>query len=256
MFDAMEIIFVLISMAAWIWLTARIWKSSAVGAVLSFFFALPAFYFLFKYWSDKEHGIRMPFFINLAINSMFIAFALSTPTFKSDSYLGDWRSEQRIIPVKTNPEMDRWCGQNTNSVYSVELGTCIEVEPGQKAKRAQARLDVMDQLDNHFYENGLQTRYTEVDETTPGSRGLADIPEISRVMHFEIKAKSLVPTIVTVAECDTQEICATLAARMDKPDAPASVASNGNLLFMGVHLMGDAEKIRHAKRIFQSFQAS
>lgn len=243
-------------MAAWIWLTARIWKSSAVGALLSFFLVLPVFYFLFKYWGDKEYGIRAPFFTNLGIVVIFSSVALSTPTFKSGGYLADWTSEPRVIPVKTNPEMDRWCGQNTSAIYSVELGTCIEVDARQKIKHERSRLDVMDQLDNHFYESGLDTRYTELDESDPGNKGLSNIPEIIRVTQFEIKAKSLMPTIVTVAECNTSEACTMLAAHMGSPDAPVSATSNGKLLFLGMNLIGDTEKIRQARQAFQSFKAS
>lgn len=254
-FSILEILYFVISMAAWIWLTARIWKSSGIGAVLSFFLVLPAFYFLFKYWGDKEYSIRAPFFINFGIGVLAFAVAISMPTFKSGNYLADWTSEPPVIQVRSNPEMERWCIEKNDAVYSPELGTCIEPEPGRKVSHAASSMDVMDQLESHFYLNGLVTRYSEVDESTPGSRGLTDHPEISRVMQFEIKTKTVLPTIVTIAECETSELCSTLAARMDKPDAPVSVASNANLLFMGMQLMGDAEKIRQAKKAFQLFKA-
>jgi hypothetical protein len=254
-FSILEILYIVVSMAAWIWLTVRIWKSSGTGAVLSFFLVLPAFYFLFKYWGDKEYGIRAPFFINFGIGALAIFVAMSMPTFKSGNHLADWTSDPPVIQVRSNPEMERWCIEKNDAVYSPELGTCIEPEPGRKISHAISSIDVMDQLESHFYQNGLETRYSEVDESTPGSRGLADRPEISRVMQFEIKTKTVLPTIVTIAECETTEFCSTLAARMDKPDAPVSIASNGNLLFMGMQLMGDTEKIRQAKQAFQLFKA-
>lgn len=254
MFAAVEAVYFLVSMAAWIWLAARIWKSSAFGAFLTFFFGLPVFYFLFKYWGDKEYSIRAPFFVNLCTGLLFVVLAVSTPTFKSSSYLADWTSRPKAELSKSNPEMERWCSQNDNAVYSHELGTCIAAEPGQRPSHAASSADIMDQLESHFYHHGLDTRYTEADESTPGTNGLDEIPDIYRVVQFEIKSKTLMPTIITVAECETREACSTLAARMNRPDAPVSAASNGELLFMGMHVFGDAEKMARAKQAFLSFQ--
>lgn len=210
--------------------------------------------FSFKYWGDKEHSVRAPFFVNLCLSLLFITLAVSTPSFKSGSYLADWTSRPKVALVKSNPEMERWCSQNNNAVYSHDLGTCIEAEPGRKVSHAAADTDIMDQLESHFYRNGLDTRYIEADESAPGTRGLNEVPDIYRVVQFEIKTKSLMPTIITVAECETSEACRALAARMDRPDAPMSVASNGELLFMGIDMFGDAEKMARAKAAFLSFQ--
>jgi hypothetical protein len=254
LFAAIEALYFLVSMAAWIWLAVRIWKSSAFGAILTFFLVLPVFYFLFKYWGDKERSVRAPFFINLCMGLLFLALAVSTPTFKSGGYLADWTSRPKVELVKSNPEMERWCSQNNNAVYSHDLGTCIEAEPGQKIGHVASDADIMDQLESHFYRNGLDTRYTEATEATPGTKGLNEVPDIYRVVQFEIKSKSLMPTIITVAECETKEACSALVERMERPDAPVSVASNGELLFMGINMFGDAEKMARAKQAFLSFQ--
>jgi hypothetical protein len=44
-----------------LWMLARIWKDSALLAIVCFFFWPALIFALVKYWGDKEHDIKLPF---------------------------------------------------------------------------------------------------------------------------------------------------------------------------------------------------
>lgn len=44
-----------------VWMLARIWKDSALLAIVSFFFWPALIFALVKYWGDEEHDIKLPF---------------------------------------------------------------------------------------------------------------------------------------------------------------------------------------------------
>lgn len=249
--------FVVVSIVAWIWLVVRIGKTSVPGSVLTFFLALPAFYFLIKYWNDKEHGIGLPFFVNAGINTIFLAILFNTATFKDDFGYSTGNGSRASIkaPERSNPEMERWCREKHDAVYHHVLGTCVEPDPAQKAAEPTAPMDVMAQLEHHFAQHGLEARYSEVDESSPDGRRLAGIPEMKRMVQFEIKAKGIMPTMIMVGECTSLESCNRLAARPNRSNGRVSITSNGNLMFFAFQLGGDAGKIERAKEVFQNFKA-
>jgi hypothetical protein len=53
----------IISFILLIWMIARIWKQSALLAIVSFFFWPALFFAVVKYWGDKESDIKVPFAI-------------------------------------------------------------------------------------------------------------------------------------------------------------------------------------------------
>lgn len=243
----------IVSFVGWVWLTYRIWKTSPVGAVLTFFLGLPALYYLFKFWGDEESDIRTPFFVNMGISVIYIMVLLNA--FSSQMI----KDEQEVAlnevkQAQSNPEMERWCREKHEAVYAHVLGTCVEGDPAQQAVAASQTSDVMDLLNAHFAQNGLEARFSEVDESTPGGKNIAKMQEMSRVMQFEFKSKTVLPTMVMVAECISLEDCTRIESRLSAPDAPFTVARNGNLLFFGMHMMGDTAKMVQAKGVFQNFK--
>lgn len=75
------------------------------------------------------------------------------------------------------------------------------------------------------------------------------------MMQFEIKGKTILPTIIMIGECTSPDVCTRLASRRNASDGPFSVASNGNLMFFSFHLMGDEDKVKEARQLFISFKA-
>lgn len=237
-----------------LWLVVRIWQCSPVGAVLTFLTGLPAWYFLFKYWNDEEKDIRIPFFINLALVIVYLVALLNNIEVVKDMGTDDEVAQVEVTRSKSNPEMEQWCREKHDAVYDATLGTCVEPEPGQKKAASQAA-DVMDQLASHFSDSGLAVSLSTVDESTPGAKNLSKLPGVLRMMQFEIKGKSAMPTIAMVAECVSAEECRRIENNLRQPDAPFSAASNGNLMFIGFTMMGDAGKIARAKDAFKAFKA-
>ena len=250
------VIFLIVSIAAWLWLTFRIWKTSAAGAVVTFLLGLPALYFLLKYWDDEERGIRAPFFTNFGISLAFILFAVTNPSYKIDASTDEDRAQRVAAAVKSNPEMEAWCRDKNDAVYHHVLGTCVEKDPDQEAASVDETDDVMVQLEYHFLRNGVEVRPLEIDESMQGNRRLANQPDMKRMMQFEIRSKTIMPTLVMIGECASTDACTRIAKYQAHPNAPVSVASNGNLMFFAVHLGGDRAKIELAKEVFQRFRAA
>jgi hypothetical protein len=112
----------------------------------------------------------------------------------------------------------------------------------------------MDQLGKHYSENGMTVSLSKVDDSTPGARNLSSMPGIHRMMQFEIKGKSAMPTIVMVGECVSADDCRRIESGLNQPDAPFAVARNGNLVFLGFQMSGDTGKIQLAKEVFKNFK--
>ncbi|OGB25680.1 MAG: hypothetical protein A3I66_11830 [Burkholderiales bacterium RIFCSPLOWO2_02_FULL_57_36] len=254
-FIALGSITFIVSLIAWLGLTVRIWKTSPAGAVFSFFLGLPSLYFLFKYWGDEERDIRAPFFTNLGLSVLYLLFVFTVPTYKEGYSSDDERAQKLAVAVKSNPEMERWCREKHEAVYSPALGTCVEPDEDQEQENVDDDTDVIAQLENHFLRNGLEVQVLEVDESTPGGQRMANSPELKRMMQFEIKSKTLLPTLVMVGECISPDACSRLASHKNSSDGPFSVASNGSLMFFSFHIIGDEEKIKQAKQLFKSFKA-
>jgi hypothetical protein len=51
----------IISFILLIWMITRIWKDSAVLAIVSFFFWPALIFAVIKYWGDEESDIKVPF---------------------------------------------------------------------------------------------------------------------------------------------------------------------------------------------------
>ncbi|QAU35167.1 hypothetical protein [Janthinobacterium sp. 17J80-10] len=244
-----------VSFVSLIWLLIRIGKITPIGAVLTFFLGIPALYYLYKFWGDDENDIRLPFFVNLGISVVSILVLLNISA-------SDAMKEERAVALseiskaRSNPEMERWCREKHDAVFDHVLGTCVEADPAQKTAEAARSSDVMDQLNMHFAQNGLEARFSEVNESTPGGKNIAKLREMNRVMQFEFKSKTVLPTVVMVGECISTEECVRIESRLNTPDAPFTVARNGNLLFLGMHMMGDTARMVQAKGIFQGFKGS
>lgn len=242
-----------IAFASLVWLLIRIGKTTPLGAVLTFFLGIPALYYLFKFWGDEDSDIRVPFFVNTGVSILAILVVLNI----SESEVLKQEREAALSEVRkaqSNPEMERWCREKHDAIYDQVLGTCVEGEPEQKTAQASQAADVMAQLNAHFAQNGLAARFSEVNESTPGGKNIAKLQELSRVMQFEFKSSTVLPTVVMVGECISAEECVRIESRLNTPDAPFTVARNGNLLFLGMHMMGDTAKMVQAKGVFQGFK--
>lgn len=245
----------ILSFASLVWLLLRIGKTTPLGAVLTFFLGIPALYYLFKFWGDEDSDIRVPFFVNTGISILTILVVLNI----SESELLKQEREAALSEVRqaqSNPEMERWCREKHDAIYDQVLGTCVEGDPSQKSAQASQAADVMAQLNGHFAQNGLEARYSQVNESTPGGKNIAKLREMRQVMQFEFKSSTVLPTVVMVGECISADECVSLESRLDTPDAPFTVARNGNLLFLGMHMMGDTAKMVQAKGVFLGFKGN
>jgi hypothetical protein len=249
LFWLIAIAFILFLLGIWVWLIARIWKVSAIGAVLTFFFTLPAFYYLYTGWGDEENDIREPFFANLAVWILAAVTALFLPAYQSFGV----NTANAKVPAKSNPEMERWCREKHDAEYSTDLGTCVELEPGKRRKIAKASGNLMEDLQDHFADNDLELTELETDPNNPQAQKLEQIPDLVQVRQFQVSGQGVMPTILTIGECSSAQTCTDLAARMQQPGSPMAVSSNGKLLFMALTVMGDAAKIDQAQTLFAEF---
>jgi hypothetical protein len=56
----------LLSLVFMVWMVARIWKQSALLAVISILFWPALLFALVKYWGDEKSDIKLPFALFLA----------------------------------------------------------------------------------------------------------------------------------------------------------------------------------------------
>lgn len=236
-----------------LWLVVRIWKISVPGAILTFFTGLPAFYFLLKYWDDDEYNIRAPFFISLAVSILALLLVVSTVPAAFTRMEQEAAARERAQSTG-NPVMDRWCS-DAGYTYDADLGTCVDDDAPQVASNPVREQDVMSRLESHFAANGMETRVSELNESSPGAKKFSKMPEMQRVMQFEFKSDSVMPTLAMIAECASPEDCGRIAGRLDQPNSPFSVARNGKLVFMGFQMLGEDPAIEEAKELFKSFEA-
>jgi hypothetical protein len=248
------IVLPIVVLGLWFWLVARIGKSSIIGAILTFFLGLPALYFLFKHWGDEELDIRVPFFVSLIPLALAIVAAVALPSYQDYVIASRGAKQQTAANVKSDPELERWCRQQNNAVYSPDHGTCVDGDLSQQQDETVASANVFDLLQDHFAAGGIMAEVIDVDENTPGAARLRQLPQMKSVTQFIFEGSGMMPTMALIGECHAADDCRTLAQRMDRPDAPFAVASNGNLIFMGMLAMGDAAKVTQAKRAFIGFK--
>ncbi|MES2536683.1 MAG: hypothetical protein V4632_12505 [Pseudomonadota bacterium] len=117
----------LVSLVAWSWLTASIWKINPFGAILTFFTGLPAFYYLVKYWNDDELNIRTPFFTNLGLTVAGIILGVAFAVHQARAERNNTDSKKPL--TGSDLMLERWCREKNDAVYSPGLGTCVEAEP-------------------------------------------------------------------------------------------------------------------------------
>jgi len=240
----------IVSIVLWLWLTMRIWKSSTVGAVFTFFLGLPAIYFLLKYWDDEEGDIRVPFFVNLITTIVYLFMLLNAPTYKPV----DREKEAGKPEIAANPEMARWCRDKFGAVYDELLGTCIEHDPNSDTAGAGAASDVMEQLSRHFAKNGVETHFEELEELPPiGAQ--AAMPRMTRMVQFEIETDSIFPTALLIGECASRAVCEDAERIFGRRNSPLVFARNENLLFLAKPDSSDARQIGRAREIFRGFVA-
>lgn len=140
------IVLPIVVLGLWLWLIARIGKGSIIGAILTFFLGLPALYFLFKHWGDEELDIRVPFFVNLIPLALAIVAAVALPSYQDYVIASRGAKQQAAANVRSDPELERWCRQRNDAVYSPTHGTCVEGDLGQQQGETVASADVFDLL--------------------------------------------------------------------------------------------------------------
>ena len=54
------------------WLAAKVWRVNAFYGILSFFFFPAAIPFMYAYWDDEEHGIKLVFVVTVLASTLWL----------------------------------------------------------------------------------------------------------------------------------------------------------------------------------------
>jgi hypothetical protein len=222
------LLLLLASLAAWVWLTERIWRISPVGAAASFILALPALYFCYAHWNDPKAGLRLPAIVNIVLTVLVLLVGVKVGSAALDRFMyGDEVARQKNPQLRAGQpdgEMTAWCRTKHQAAYDHELGTCVE-RGKDDAETQQSRQTTLDNLKAWFKQNGLDG---EFDQTpTKAADALLAGREISGVAAFNLYPLSMEQKPVALL------ICVSAAACIDHQRSTAdAMLRNANLLLV------------------------
>ncbi len=248
------LVLTLLGLPFWIWLLVRIWDVSKPGAVLTFFFVVPAFYWGYRLWDDGEANIRVPFVVSMALNLLALPFAIA---LNSDGIEGliygaaymKQKSRAAEQAKLNNPEMERWCREQNDASFDPVMGTCVEPEKSAVQARSE-RDNVFDRLGKHLSESGVKGEFDY--SATATTEKLKAIAEIAQVTSYHFLPLSMSQQPVLILLCVSESAC-TLSENQAKGRGTNITIRNRNLLMFVQPQALDDVRVKALRKAFSGF---
>lgn len=236
-------ILVIIGLPLWLWLASRISQISNIGALLSLFLVLPAFYWCYKLWGNKRANLRNAAYANLIVN--FIAMPCLV------IYSGHYATTQirEASVTKADPHMTKWCREQNDAVYDPVLQVCVE--PSKADILAQEQQDnAMGQLESQLNQHGITGA---LDRTvTPEITELKKQADVADAASFQLSPATAHPLFMLL--CLSESAC-THQVNKQKKDGDANVAiSKGRLMLLFPPDAVDDAQLKKIKSSMASFK--
>jgi len=214
------VVLILIGVPLWFWLSSRISQVNHVGALLSLFLVVPAFYWCFKLWNNRRADLRMAAMANLAVNVIALPALIIFSTHYATS-----RARDAAVP-KPNPYMERWCREKNDAVYDPVLDLCVEPSKGDVLAQ-EAQENVFGQFALYLKRHGLDG---ELDRgATPDTLALKNTPEIADVVSYRFYPLTISQAPILISLCLSETACKRIAFRQGKAGLDV-VMAKGRLL--------------------------
>ncbi|MFC3109701.1 hypothetical protein ACFQAT_18215 [Undibacterium arcticum] len=249
-------IFILLSLLGipfWAWLVLRIRRVSNLGAILPFIFAVPALYWAWRLWDDDEAKIRAPFIAVVVLNIVLAGVGMKITQAQIETLLFGQEAVQAQVATQSDgrhADMKRWCREQHDADYDVDLATCVEATTDD----AQARIDdhqVFGQLAKYLDQSGIKG---EFDETrTTGTEQLLAKPGVTGVSAYDFLPLSMSQAPMSILQCVSEIACLQLEADTGLLGSHAMLRNRNLLLLFGPDAADDA-RINQLKAAFSSFR--
>jgi len=248
------LVLTLLGLPFWIWLLACIWRVSKPGAVLTFFFVLPGFYWAYRLWDGTQENVRIPFIGSMVFNLIALPLGISLNSRDIESAMyGSEHMKQKAQAAEqaqlNNPEMERWCREKNDASFDPVLGMCVE--PEKSAVQARSKTDnVFGRLEQHLIQSGVKG---EFDHTkTAGTDKLKAIAEIADVTSYHFLPLSMSQLPVLVLQCVSESAC-NLAENQAKARGTNVTIRNRNLLLFVQPQAMDDVRVKALRKAFSGF---
>ncbi|MGZ5819319.1 MAG: hypothetical protein ACXWJD_11285 [Burkholderiaceae bacterium] len=249
------LLLMLLSFPAWGWLCVRIWKSSPLGAILGFFFLLPALYWTYKLWDDPDAKIHTPALANLALVLLTTLVYMQLPSDWRERLAGGDNYAQKVRKAekkRASADMERWCQEHNDATYDPDLKTCVE--RGKKEALAQGiDKQIFSRLTTHLEKNGIKGEFDHSKSAT-GIK-LATTNEIADVASYYFLPFSMSQPRISVLLCVSASACATYIENI-KDRSIVNTIRNENLILLVPWDSMENPQIRELTAVFLEFKTS
>lgn len=248
------LVLTLLGLPFWIWLLVRIWCVSKLGAVLTFFFVVPAFYWGYRLWNDTEANIRVPLIVSMTLNLIALPLAISLNSIGIEAAMyGSAHMKQKAQAAEqaklNNPEMERWCHEQNDASFDPILGTCVEPEKSAVQARS-ARDNVFERLGKHLSQSGVKGEFDS--STTATIEKLKAIPEIADVTSYHFLPLSMAQQPVLVLLCVSETACNRAENQAKGRGTNVTIRNRNLLLFVQPQALDDA-RVKALRKAFSGF---
>jgi hypothetical protein len=248
------LLLMLISIPAWGWLCSRIWKTSPLGAILGFFFLIPALYWTFKLWDDPEAKIHPAAYANLALFFLTLLVNMSLPSDWKEQLAGGDRYAKRVKLAekkRASADMERWCREQNDATYDADLKTCVE-RGKQEALAQGIDKQVFSRLAAHLEKRGIKGEFDRSKSGT--SIKLASTEQIADVASYDFLPFSMSQPRISVLLCVSASACASYIENIKERSVINTIRNENLILTIPWDSMEDP-KIKELTGAFLEFKA-
>jgi hypothetical protein len=251
---ALYSVLLLLSLPMWIWLCVRIWKTSPVGAILSFLFFFPGLYWAAKLWNDPEANTRTAAYANIALFLLTILVRVQLPDdWMQRATGGDEYAQKmkRAEKKRATSDMERWCNDHNDATYDPELQTCVE-RSKQQALAQGTDKQIFSRLTAHLDKSGVKG---EFDHSKSGTAiKLESTSQIAEVASYYFYPFSMSQPRISVLLCVSASACASYIENI-KDHSIINTIQNENLILMLPWDSMDNPKIKELTAAFLNFKS-
>lgn len=244
----------LLSLPMWFWLCTRIWKTSPVGAGLSFFFFFPGLYWCFKLWDDPEAKIRVAAYANLALFLLTVLVRIQLPEDWMQRTMGGTEYAQKMKRAekkRATSDMDKWCREQNDATYDPDLKTCVE-RSKQETLAQGIDKQVFGRLTTHLEKSGIKG---EFDHSKSGTAiQLESTTQIAEVASYYFLPFSMSQPRISVLLCVSSTACASYIENI-KDHSVINTIRNENLILTVPWDSMENPRVKELTAAFLDFKA-
>lgn len=250
---ALYSLLLLTSLPMWFWLCSRIWKSSPVGAGLSFFLFFPGLFYAYKLWDDPDAKIRTAAYANIALFFLTVIVRLQLPEDWIQQAIGGTQYAKKVKKAekkRATSDMERWCREQNDATYDPDLKTCVERNKQETLAQGIDK-QTFSRLTAYLDRSGIKG---ELDHSQSGTAiQLASTTQIADVASYYFLPFSMSQPRISLLLCVSTSACASYIENI-KDRSVIKTIQNENLILTVPWDSVEDPKIKELIMVFLDFK--